>query len=312
MIKINSLTKYYGDFKALDKVSFEIPTGTVYGLVGINGAGKSTLLRTMSGIYKPNGGNVTYDGQVVFNNPSVKGKIVFVPDDLYLPPNQSINDMARRFELLYSRPMNREKLKSLAENLGLDLNQRFSSFSKGMRRQASTILALALDSEYIFFDETFDGLDPFKRGYIKRLLIDEVKSRGTTVIISSHSLKELEDVCDSLAILDKGGLVMQSDISGLEAIGTKIQIAFAAPFDRNSFAGLEISTFTKQGSVAQMIVKGNRDEIMENLKKMNPIILEILPMTLEEAFTYKLESHGVNTLKETGEGGDKNEKQNLS
>ena len=305
MIKINSLTKYYGDFKALDKVSFEIPTGTVYGLVGINGAGKSTLLRTMSGIYKPNGGNVTYDGQVVFNNPSVKGKIVFVPDDLYLPPNQSINDMARRFELLYSRPMNMEKLKSLAENLGLDLNQRFSSFSKGMRRQASTILALALDSEYIFFDETFDGLDPFKRGYIKRLLIDEVKSRGTTVIISSHSLKELEDVCDSLAILDKGGLVMQSDISGLEAIGTKIQIAFAAPFDRNSFAGLEISTFTKQGSVAQMIVKGNRDEIMENLKKMNPIILEILPMTLEEAFTYKLESHGVNTLKETGEGGDK-------
>lgn len=305
MIKINSLTKYYGDFKALDKVSFEIPTGTVYGLVGINGAGKSTLLRTMSGIYKPNGGNVTYDGQAVFNNPSVKGKIVFVPDDLYLPPNQSINDMARRFELLYSRLMNREKLKSLAENLGLDLNQRFSSFSKGMRRQASTILALALDSEYIFFDETFDGLDPFKRGYIKRLLIDEVKRRGTTVIISSHSLKELEDVCDSLAILDKGGLVMQSDISGLEAIGTKIQIAFAAPFDRNSFSGLEISTFTKQGSVAQMIVKGNRDEIMENLKKMNPIILEILPMTLEEAFTYKLESHGVNTLKETGEGGDK-------
>lgn len=305
MIKINSLTKYYGDFKALDKVSFEIPTGTVYGLVGINGAGKSTLLRTMSGIYKPHCGNVTYDGQAVFNNPSVKGKIVFVPDDLYLPPNQSINDMARRFELLYSRPMNREKLKSLAENLGLDLNQRFSSFSKGMRRQASTILALALDSEYIFFDETFDGLDPFKRGYIKRLLIDEVKRRGTTVIISSHSLKELEDVCDSLAILDKGGLVMQSDISGLEAIGTKIQIAFTAPFDRNSFAGLEISTFTKQGSVAQMIVKGNRDEIMENLKKMNPIILEILPMTLEEAFTYKLESHGVNTLKETGEGGDK-------
>ena len=304
MIKIDALTKYYGDFKALDKVTFEIPTGTVYGLVGINGAGKSTLLRTMSGIYKPNGGNVTYDGQAVFDNPAVKNKIVFVPDDLYLPPNQSISDMAKRFELLYSRPINVDKLVSLADKLGLDLKQRFSAFSKGMRRQASTILALSLDSEYIFFDETFDGLDPFKRGYIKRLLLDEVKSRGTTVIISSHSLKELEDVCDSLAILDKGGLVIESDISGLEAVGTKIQIAFASPFDRNSFEGLDISTFTKQGSVAQMIVKGDCEKILESLRKMNPIILEVLPMTLEEAFTYKLESHGVNTFKESCIGGE--------
>ena len=308
MIKIDSITKYYGDFKALDKVSFEIPTGTIYGLVGINGAGKSTLLRTMSGIYKPNGGNVTYDGHAVFDNPSVKGKIVFVPDDLYLPPNQTIDDMAKRFELLYSRPVNMDKLKSLASSLGLNLNQRFSSFSKGMRRQASTILALALDSEYIFFDETFDGLDPFKRGFIKRLLIDESKSRGTTVIISSHSLKELEDVCDSLAILDRGGLVMESEINELESIGTKIQIAFSSPFGRDSFSGLDISSFTKQGSVAQIIVKGDRNEIMEILENMNPLILEILPMTLEEAFTYKLESHGVNTFKEFSMEGIKDEK----
>lgn len=304
MIKIDSIVKYYGSFKALDKVSFEIPTGTVYGLVGINGAGKSTLLRTMSGIYKPEGGGVTYDGQAVFDNPAVKDKIVFVPDDLYLPSNQSINDMAKRFELLYSRPINKEKLESLAKILGLDLNMRFSSFSKGMRRQASTILALALDSEYIFFDETFDGLDPFKRGFIKRLLLDEVKKRGVTVIISSHSLKELEDVCDSLAILDKGGLVMESEISDLESIGTKVQIALKGPFDQNSFSGLDIVSFTKQGSVAQMIVKGERAKIMSKLHEMNPIILEILPMTLEEAFTYKLESRGVNILRKSTEGGN--------
>ena len=240
----------------------------------------------------------------VFDNPAVKGKIVFVPDDLYLPPNQTINDMAERFELLYSRPINREKLKSLAKSLDLDLNKRFSSFSKGMRRQASTILALALDSEYVFFDETFDGLDPFKRGFIKRLLLDEVKKRGVTVIISSHSLKELEDVCDSLAILDKGGLVMESDISNIESIGTKIQIALKAPFDKNSFSGLDIVSFAKQGSVAQMIVRGSRAQIMSKLQEMNPIILEVLPMTLEEAFTYKLESRGVNTLRESAEGGN--------
>ena len=307
MIKIDSITKYYGDFKALDKVSFEIPTGSVYGLVGINGAGKSTLLRTMSGIYKPNEGNVTYDGQVVFDNPDVKKRIVFVPDDLYLPPNQTINDMASRFENLYSRAINREKLSLLAESLGLNLKQRFSSFSKGMRRQASTILALSLDSDYVFFDETFDGLDPFKRGYIKRLLLDEVKKRGTTVIISSHSLKELEDVCDSLAILDKGGLVLESEVADLEAIGTKIQIAFAHPFDRDSFSAFDVVSFTKQGSVAQLIVKGERENICARFKAMNPLLMEILPLSLEEAFTYKLESHGVNTLSENIIGGKKDE-----
>jgi ABC-type Mn2+/Zn2+ transport system ATPase subunit len=152
----------------------------------------------MSGIYNPNGGNVTYDGQAVFDNPSVKGRIAFVPDDLYLPPNMSIEDMAKRYENLYGRPLNRNKLSELAANLGLNTKQRFSTFSKGMRRQASTILALSLEAEYVFFDETFDGLDPFKRGYIKRLLKNEVKERGITVIISSHSLKELEDVAYGL------------------------------------------------------------------------------------------------------------------
>lgn len=308
MIKIDSITKYYGDFKALDKVSFEIPTGTVYGLVGINGAGKSTLLRIMSGIYNPNGGSVTYDGQAVFDNPSVKGRIAFVPDDLYLPPNMSIEDMAKRYENLYGRPLNRNKLSELAANLGLNTKQRFSTFSKGMRRQASTILALSLEAEYVFFDETFDGLDPFKRGYIKRLLKNEVKERGITVIISSHSLKELEDVCDSLAVLDKGGLVIESEIGDLESVGIKIQIAFREPFDHASFKGLDIISFAKQGSVAQMIVKGDRDNICKELRAMNPLLMEILPLTLEEAFTYKLESHGVNTLSEGIIGGGKNEK----
>ncbi len=308
MIKIDSITKYYGEFKALDRVNFEIPTGTVYGLVGINGAGKSTLLRIMSGIYKPNGGSVTYDGQAVFDNSLVKRRIAFVPDDLYLPPNMSIEDMAKRYENLYDRPLNRKKLSELAANLGLDTKQRFSTFSKGMRRQASTILALSLEAEYVFFDETFDGLDPFKRGYIKRLLKNEVKERGITVIISSHSLKELEDVCDSLAVLDKGGLVIESEIGDLESVGTKIQIAFREPFDRDSFKSLDIISFTKQGSVAQMIVKGNRENICRELNARNPLLMEILPLTLEEAFTYKLESHGVNTLSQGVIGGGKNEK----
>lgn len=308
MIKIDSIVKCYGDFRALDKVSFEIPSGTVYGLVGVNGAGKSTLLRTMAGIFKPEGGKVTYDGQAVFDNPDVKKLIAFVPDDLYLPPNQTILDMAKRYEDLYDRSLNREKLSALAKNLELNMNQRFSTFSKGMRRQASTILALSLEAEYIFFDETFDGLDPFKRGYIKRLLRDEVKQRGITVIISSHSLKELEDVCDSLAVLDKGGLVLESDVANLESVGTKVQIAFNHPFDQDTFVGFDIVNFTKQGSVAQMIIRGDRTAICAKLKSMSPVIMEILPLSLEEAFTYKLEAHGVNTFNSKEEGGRKNEK----
>ena len=302
MIKVNSLVKCYGDFRALNNISFEIASGTIYGLVGINGAGKSTLLRTMAGIYKPDAGEVTYDGHNVFNNPDIKSKIAFVPDDLYLPPNLSISDMANRYEDLYGRPLNRKKLTFLAQNLELDVKQRFSTFSKGMRRQASTILALSLEADYIFFDETFDGLDPFKRGYIKRLLKDEVKSRGVTVIISSHSLKELEDVCDSLAVLDKGGLVMESDIADLESIGIKIQIAFNKEFDRDTFAGFDIVSFTKQGSVAQIIFKGDKSTVYNRLKSMNPVLLEVLPLSLEEAFTYKLEKHGVNTLANMGGG----------
>jgi ABC-2 type transport system ATP-binding protein len=177
-----------------------------------------------------------------------------------------------------------------------------------MRRQASTILALSLEAEYVFFDETFDGLDPFKRGYIKRLLKNEVKERGITVIISSHSLKELEDVCDSLAVLDKGGLVIESEIGDIESVGTKIQIAFREPFDRDSFKDLDIISFTKLGSVAQMIVRGNRESICKDLRSRDPLLMEILPLTLEEAFTYRLESHGVNTLSEGATGGGKNEK----
>ena len=287
MIKVSGLVKRFGDFTALHELSCEIETGSVWGLVGINGSGKSTLLRTMTGIYMPDGGSVLYDGAPVFDNPEVKGLVTFVPDELYLPPHLNIEGMAKRYKLL-KRNFNDKKLRELVNIFELDTRARFSTFSKGMKRQAATALALAEENPYIFFDETFDGLDPFKRGFIKRVLKDEAKERGTTVIITSHSLKELEDVCDSLAILDKGGFVLASDADTARASAVKVQIAFADDFDSSRLDGLKIISFTKSGRVATVIINGDEESVMASLNALQPILLEKLPLTLEETFNYNL------------------------
>jgi ABC-2 type transport system ATP-binding protein len=293
MIKIDSIVKCYGDFRALDKVSFEIPSGTVYGLVGVNGAGKSTLLRTMAGIFKPEGGKVTYDGQAVFDNPDVKKLIAFVPDDLYLPPNQTILDMARRYEDLYDRPLNREKLSTLAKNLELNMNQRFSTFSKGMRRQASTILALSLEAEYIFFDETFDGLDPVMRLLVKRILAEEVATKGLTPVIASHNLREIEDICDHIGLLHEGGILFESEIDALKSEIHTVQ----GVFDEDKRAGDIFSDFhivseNKRGSLMTAVVRGDKDAIENAAKAASPKYFEIIPLTLEEIFISEMEERG--------------------
>ena len=178
-----------------------------------------------------------------------------------------------------------------------------------MRRQAAIILALARETQYIFFDETFDGLDPFKRAYIKRLISEEAKERGATVIISSHSLRELEDVCDKLAVLNRGGLVFESDVADLNTGGVKVQIAFADDYSIERFKDFNVVDFSKQGSVAKLILKGDREDIEARLSAMSPILLEALPMTLEETFTYELGKRGVQTFEivATGEGGASDE-----
>ena len=287
MIKIDGVVKRFGDFTALDNISCEIQSGSIYGLVGINGAGKSTLLRVITGIYKPDSGSVTYDGEAVLDNPSVKGRIAFVADELFLPQGTSMLSLAKRFELLYGR-FNYEKFESLAGEFALDVRKNVNTFSKGMRRQASTILALSLETDYIFFDETFDGLDPFKRSYIKRLLSEEVKERGSTVIITSHSLKELEDICDRLAVVDNGKLVFESEASESAVGGVRVQIAFTEEYDRSKFSELDILDFNKRGSVATMTVRGEEGDVRARLEEMSPLLLEILPLSFEDVFSIEL------------------------
>ncbi len=297
MIKIDGIVKRFGKKTVLDGVSLEIKNGSVYGLVGINGVGKSTLLRIITGIYKPDKGSVLFDGEEIFDNPEVKGKIAFVPDELYLPDSSTMEMMAKRYAILYGKKFSYERFYEFAGVLELDTKKTFSTFSKGMRRQAATALALSLSPECIFFDETFDGLDPFKRSYFKKIIAEDVKARGAIAVITSHSLKELDDFCDRLAVLDKGKLVFESGERELEAGGLKVQIAFAEEYSEEKFEGLDIVEFNKTGSVSTVIFRGEPEEIEKTLSAMSPILLETLPLNLEEIFNFETDGVGINSVK---------------
>lgn len=295
MICVKEATKLFGKFAAIKNISCNIREGKIYGLVGVNGAGKSTLLRTMTGIYRCDSGSVTLDGSPIYDNPYAKSKIAFVPDELYLPPNSTLSSLSDKYASLYPR-FNYRKFVKLVSDFELKLKAQFNQYSKGMKRQAATALALALEPQYIFFDETFDGLDPFKRNYVKKIIAEDVNTRGICAVITSHSLRELEDSCDQLALLNSGGLVFESDTAKLKTSRFKVQIAFSEPFDEKKFAAFDVISFKKQGAVASLILGGERDATLSGLRAMSPALLEELPMSLEEVFTYELELRGISNL----------------
>ncbi|MBQ3563751.1 MAG: ABC transporter ATP-binding protein [Clostridia bacterium] len=291
MIGANNVTKKFDDFTALDGISCKIESGCIYGLVGSNGAGKSTFLRVLSGVYRADQGDVTIDGEPIYENPSVKKKIMLVPDDLYFLPGASMLRMKKLYKSVYP-DFDDKRFSELAECFGLDVKKNLGTFSKGMRRQAATVLALSARPEYIFFDETFDGLDPIMRNVVKRLICEDILDRKATAIITSHSLRELEDTCDQLSLLHKGGLVFESDIQNLKTSLFKVQIAFDQEYDKSKFTGMDILKFTKRGSVSNIIVRGDRDLTVAALSSMKPTLLDVLPLSLEEVFTYEMEALG--------------------
>lgn len=293
MISTENLTKTFSEFKALDSITCDIQDGSIYGMVGSNGAGKSTFLRLITGVYKPDNGNVFIDGKPVWENPEVKKHIAYVPDELYFLQGASINRMEKMYKSFYPT-FSVEKCRKLTKLFELDPKKPLNTFSKGMRRQAATLLALAIQPDYIFFDETFDGLDPVMRNLVKKLICDDVIERNATAVITSHSLRELEDICDQLALLHKGGLVLQSDVEHLKTKQYKIQAAFPHNYEKDDFInmGIEVQRFTRQGSVINMIVKSDRETAHKVLHSLNPILLEILPLSLEEVFTYEMDALG--------------------
>ena len=278
-------------FVALNNLSCKIPSGCIYGLVGSNGAGKSTFLRLISGVYRPDSGSITIDGLPVYENPVAKDKILYIPDDLYFLPQTTMAGMARFYKAIYPK-FDRERFHHLAETFKLDVNANLNTFSKGMRRQAATILGLSTMPQYLFFDETFDGLDPVMRNLVKQVIYSDVLERQTTTIITSHSLRELEDTCDQLALLHKGGIVFESDIQNLKTSLFKIQTAFAEPFTKEKFLGIDILSYSQMGSVCSLIVRGDRDATEARIRAMDPLLLDLLPLNLEEVFIYEMEALG--------------------
>jgi len=291
MIKTENITKRFGDFPAVFDLSCEIPKGCIYGLIGSNGAGKSTFLRLATGVYRADEGRITLDGEEIYENPAVKRRIAYVPDELFFLHGASMNRMAALYRAIH-KGFDQERFVRLTKLFQLKPKANLNTFSKGMKRQAATILALCCNPEYIFFDETFDGLDPVMRNLVKNLITEDVLERETTVIITSHSLRELEDTCDQLALLHKGGIVFESDVQNLKTSLFKVQIAFHQEFGQEMFDGLELLNYSKKGSVANFIVRGERERTRASLAEKSPILLDILPLSLEEVFIHEMQAIG--------------------
>lgn len=291
MIHAENVTMKFENFTALNHLNCSIPDGCIYGLVGSNGAGKSTFLRLISGVYRPLEGSIDIDGAPIYENPEIKKQIVYVPDDLYFLPQSSMNRMAKFYSAIYET-FSFERFENLTSTFGLDPKANINTFSKGMRRQAATILALATSPKYLYFDETFDGLDPVMRNLVKTVIYNDVAERKTTTIITSHSLRELEDTCDQLALLHKGGIIFESDIQNLKTSLFKVQVAFGDTYDRSRFDGIELLDYSQKGSVATFIARDDRDACREKLQAMDPLLLDILPLSLEEVFIYEMEALG--------------------
>lgn len=291
MIEVKNLTKRFEDFTALNGITCAIPESCIYGLVGSNGAGKSTFLRLLSGIYKADGGSVVIDGKPVYEQPAVKAQLVFVSDEPYFLPGASLSRMAKLYAAVYPG-FDHGRFEALVSSFRLDKSSPVGSFSKGMKRQAALLLALSCRAKYLYFDETFDGLDPVARRFAKSLLCDEVLERRATVILTSHSMRELEDTCDRLALLHQGGIVLESDLVNIKTSLFKIQIAFPFAYDKTLFDEFDILHFTKLGSVSTIIARGDREYTASRLQSLQPAVLDVLPLTLEEVFTYEMETLG--------------------
>lgn len=297
MIEIKDIVKTFGYKKVLNHLNLTIPTGSIFGLIGPNGAGKSTLLYLLNGISKPNEGCVLYDGLEVFENPDVKKDIMLISDDPYYFPHATIETMKDFYKTWYPS-FNETTYNRFLNIFSLPLHKPIKDFSKGMKRQTMLAIALAIAPKYLLLDEAFDGLDPVMRLTFKRAITSLIENKEMTVIISSHNLRELEDICDYFGILDNGMISTSGDLFETKDHIHKIQIAFKDELDKDRFDHLDLLSFKKQSRVINMVVKGDIEEIKKYLYALNPLMLEVLPVNLEEIFIYEMERKGYGVYEE--------------
>ena len=291
MLEIKNITKKFGDNVALDNLSFSIPTGSVFGLIGSNGSGKSTLLRIISGVYQSDGGTVEIDGMPTFENPVVKEQCFFISDFPYFYNDSTVENLASLYRDLYSS-WDQEKYIALSEMFPINTKDKIMHMSKGMQRQAALILALAANPKYILLDEIFDGLDPVVRQLIKKLLMGMVAENGTTVIISSHNLRELEDVCDHIGLIHRGGVIMEKELDEAKLGIHRLQVVFREEPEEETLSQMNVVNIRRQGKMMTLTVKGNAEEIEKAVSALEPVYMEMLPLTLEEVFISEMEAVG--------------------
>lgn len=286
MIKVEKVNKTFGSFQALKDLNLTIKKGSIYGLIGTNGAGKTTIIKHIAGILTPDSGTITIENMPVYDNLSIKQRIGYIPDDLYFFSSYSLFEMSRFFRGLYPN-WNQSRFEQMTARFKLDLSGKLSQFSKGMQKQAAFLLVMSSMPDYLILDEPIDGLDPIVRKIVWHYIMDDVADREMTVLVSSHNLKEMEGVCDSIGILSNGSMAIECDLDELKSDVHKVQAAYkAAPKD--PYEGLTILHREKRGSVDLLIVREKREKVEQQIRMSNPAIFDILPLTLEEIFIYEL------------------------
>ena len=286
MIEVRGLKKTFDGFAALDGADLSVPRGAVYGLVGPNGAGKTTLLRHLTGVYHQDSGSVTFDGQPVWENAGVKARIASIPDDWFYFMQAGLRDMMRFYRGFYPA-FSMERYEKLKEVFQLDEKRPIRRLSKGMQKQAAFWITMSCMPEYLILDEPVDGLDPVMRRQVWSLLLGDVAERGTTVLVSSHNLRELEDVCDHVGIMNKGKVLLERSLSDLQDNTVKLQVAFGGE-EPELPASLNVLHHERIGRVHTYIVRGNQNDILAQVSALQPILLEAIPLTLEEIFIYEM------------------------
>jgi ABC-2 type transport system ATP-binding protein len=291
MIEVKNVSKAFQDLEALKDVNLNVDKGSIYGLLGSNGSGKTTLLKLLAGIYKQNTGELKICDENVFENIKVKSQMVFMPDIPCFFSQHTIKNMANYYKSIYDS-WNDERYEKLKQIFNIDVNKKITSFSKGMQRQVAFWLAFSIMPKVLILDEPLDGLDPVIRQKIKNLIIQEVADRELTVIIASHNLREIEDICDHVGILHKGTLILEKDIDDLKSDLHKIQIAFKGSVPDGLLNNTDILHIEERGSVLLIIIRGTTAYVTDYFNKFNPVIIDMIPLTLEEIFIYEMEDVG--------------------
>ena len=297
MIEVKQISKKFDDIQALNQVSVTIQEGSVFGLVGTNGAGKSTLMRIISGVLKADGGAVEIDGNPVFENLKAKELIFYISDECYFFPSATPRDMAQYYRSVYPQ-FDMERFAKLMKQFGLDEKRKIKTFSKGMKKQLSILLGICANTKYLFCDETFDGLDPVMRQAVKSLFAQEMTQRGMTPVIASHNLRELEDICEYVGLLHRGGILLAKDLEEMKFHIHKIQCVFRNEGDEEkAFLEMEILQKEKRGSLYTITARGTRESILEQVQSADPLFAEVLPLSLEEIFISETEVAGYDVKK---------------